>query len=146
MQKMRIDFESGTWHGVASEGVWVEKIGGDLFKIKSTPFYAIGLSFLDDVIAKFDELTGDLLFKEVASHSGHSTYRIIVTDSEIKLWEIALWKKLEVVGCSFEEGITKLYAIDVPPITNIQHVYSVLQRGESEGVWEFEEGHCGHPV
>lgn len=40
----------------------------------------------------------------------------------------------------------RLFAIDVPPEADIHGVYSMLEDGEREGAWDFEEGHCGHPM
>jgi hypothetical protein len=34
-----------------------------------------------------------------------------------------------------------LYAIDIPPTVNINEAYKVLEQGEADGVWEFEEGY-----
>jgi hypothetical protein len=53
---------------------------------------------------------------------------------------------LQAAGCSFEGVEGRLLAVDVPPRANIHHVYHLLQHGEDDGVWEFEEGHCGHPL
>jgi hypothetical protein len=36
-----------------------------------------------------------------------------------------------------------LVAIDVPRQADVYAVYDVLGRGEKDGQWEFEEGHCG---
>jgi Domain of unknown function (DUF4265) len=53
---------------------------------------------------------------------------------------------LEKDGCTFEGAREKLLAVDVPPRADIYGVYALLQRGEDAGAWEFEEGHCGHPL
>ena len=45
---------------------------------------------------------------------------------------------------SYEEG--DALAVDVPPKADIYEVYSLLEAGEQNGVWEFDEGHCGHPL
>ena len=37
-----------------------------------------------------------------------------------------------------------LLAVDVPPDTDINVVYTLLDKGEKDGIWSFEEGHCGH--
>ena len=37
-----------------------------------------------------------------------------------------------------------MYSVDVPKTANIQKVFAMLETGESQGVWGFEEGHCGH--
>ena len=52
------------------------------------------------------------------------------------------WKPLEKLGCTFEQG--PVVSVDVPEDANIYKVYDLLDAGERSGVWEFEEGHCGH--
>jgi hypothetical protein len=39
-----------------------------------------------------------------------------------------------------------LWAVDLPPATDIFQVYRILQEAEAEGVWEFEEVHVAHEV
>ncbi|HYO51176.1 DUF4265 domain-containing protein [Archangium sp.] len=53
---------------------------------------------------------------------------------------------LRQAGCSYEEGPGRLLAVDVSPLADIQHVYSLLEQGEQAQVWHFEEGHRGHAV
>lgn len=53
------------------------------------------------------------------------------------------WSELEVLGCTYEGsnvGERLLYAVDVPPHAAVAEVYRLLEQGESEGDWEFEEG------
>lgn len=35
-------------------------------------------------------------------------------------------------------------SVDVPPPADMYAVYKALEEGESAGLWEFEEAHCGH--
>lgn len=39
-----------------------------------------------------------------------------------------------------------LYAIDVPPETDIYAVCAILDEGKAQDVWYFGEGHVGHPL
>lgn len=54
------------------------------------------------------------------------------------------WSPLEALGCSYEEG--PVLAVDVPRCADIHAVYELLEAGASRNVWDFEEGHCGHPL
>ncbi len=63
------------------------------------------------------------------------------------------WKKLEAIGCTYESttlntkhGKKVLYSIDVPDSTDLYAVYSILEDGEKNGVWMFQEGHVGHQL
>ena len=39
---------------------------------------------------------------------------------------------------------TLLLAVDVPPGVDVYAAYTLLEKGEADGIWYFEEGHCGH--
>ena len=45
-----------------------------------------------------------------------------------------------------EQATDRLLAIDVPPETDVHAAYALLEKGETDGFWDFEEGHCGHAV
>ena len=36
--------------------------------------------------------------------------------------------------------------MDVPDATDICEVYKILEEGQKDGVWMFEEGRVGHPL
>lgn len=52
--------------------------------------------------------------------------------------------ELSSLGCEFEAITERFRAIDVPPPSDIYQVYDVLERGQDQGLWLFEEGHVGH--
>ena len=142
VEKIYFDLEED-WHGYKSESVWGEVLDSNRYILRNVPFYVKGVSVEDHI--RVMEKEGQLWFEEVVKHSGHSTYRIIITGDNA-LPELNEWASLEELGCTYEKGTGNLYAVDVPPTTDIYAVYGLLEQGEKEGFWEFEEGHCGHPV
>jgi hypothetical protein len=123
--------------------MWAELVSPGQYRLRNVPFYARGVSIEDVVHARFD---GDaLVFSSVAARGGHSTYRLFVDggieSAEFRLW----WKRLETLGCSFEQA-DRLLAVDVPPSADVHEVYRVFEQGEHAKVWDFQEGHFGHPV
>jgi hypothetical protein len=46
----------------------------------------------------------------------------------------------------FGNGNELLYAVDVPPSSDVSEVYDVLSDGEAKGIWIFQEGAVGHNV
>ena len=143
--KISFELEPDTWHGHARESLWAEKVGGNRYRLKNSPFYARGASFEDIIVAESDR-DGQLVFRNISICGGHSTYRIMLQVSVKDPIFQERWSPLEKLGCSFEGVGGKLLAIDVPPAAEIHEVYSLLQAGQEAGVWDFEEGHCGHPV
>ncbi len=133
--KICFDHEGGV------ERLWAEEVGDRQFRLLNSPFFAYGLS-LDDVVlgGKIDE-SGARPFVRVLRRSGRSTYRILVDDQD-RFEEY--WQPLGAKGCTYESS-GKLVAVDVPASSDIYSVYSLLEAGEADSVWEFEEGHCGHP-
>ena len=84
--------------------------------------------------------------REVVERSGHSTYRVLVSEgAPLDIWQRQL-ALLQEIGCSYERATERLFGIDVPSDVNIHDVYRLLADGEAGGAWSFEEGHCGHIV
>jgi hypothetical protein len=148
--KIRFELDSSDWHGHGSEALWAAPIARTEwrhFRIMNSPFFARGISHLDIVEAAS---TGDGLifeFRKVIERGGHSTYMLIVQVNEHKVR--AYWTILEKMGCSYESahinlstGRRLLFSVDVPPSANLYEVYEVLERGEADSVWIFQEGYA----
>lgn len=126
--------------GVLTERLWVEAVAGGGFRLRNTPFHAFGVS-AEDVVR--GELRNDELhYLAVSVRGGHSTYRLKLSPNNSDF--LKYWAPLQNLGCSYEEG--PVLAVDVPPMANIYEVYALLEAGEAAGAWDFEEGHCGHPL
>ena len=59
------------------------------------------------------------------------------------------WNALKDRGCSYESatismniGWRVLYSVDVPPSADVHEVYRLLERGELDDVWDFQEGYA----
>jgi len=139
------------WHGRPNEGLWTEPVGApaSVFRLRNSPFFARGVSFLDLVRAVPRPDSGQLEFVEVIGRGGHSTYMLLVPPESRDFGEA--WAKLARLGCTYESmsihlsiGHRTLYAVDVPASSDVHAVHSVLRDGERDGVWLFQEGHFGH--
>jgi hypothetical protein len=140
--KVRFLLERDAWHGSATETLWAERIDDRRLRLRNVPFYAFGVSAEDVVFAH--PADGVFEFDGVSIHGGHSTYRIIIGNKAEASRVEELWARLLDLGCTYEQGSGGLRAVDVPPSADIRAVYSVLEQGEREGIWAFEEGHCSH--
>lgn len=129
--------------GLATERLWAESLGKGRYRLRNSPFYAFGVSNEDVVFCREED--GHTMFQRVLIRSGHSTYRLKLVNVSIRDRQFGeYWKPLESLGCTFEEG--PLLSVDVPPHADIFPVYALLEAGENCGIWEFEEGHCGHAL
>lgn len=137
-----ISFPVGDGDGQFFEGMHAAAFKDGRYVLDNSPFYAFDVSFGDTVTATVDE--GRLVFREVVSRSGHSTYRIKLPLGRGHDFFLAHWGPLEKLKCTYEGSSAsreQLYAIDVPPGTSVQDVYRALEQGEQAGAWIFEEAH-----
>lgn len=125
-----------------TESLWAEPVGGDRYRLRNVPFLAFGFSEQDVITAKEDD--GALRVTGVAIRGGHSTYRLVLPADTNEEKFLQDWIPLKNLGCTYERATRRYVAIDVPPPADIYAVYNALEEGESAGLWEFEEGHCGH--
>ena len=138
--RMVFELDSNAWHGTGRERLWVEPVGRARFRLRNTPFHAFGVSAEDIVIG--EHRGGELFYSRVSIRGGHSSYRLRLSQSNNQF--SSYWAPLERLGCSYEEGPT--IGVDVPPRADIYEVYALLEAGEAADAWDFEEGHCGHPL
>lgn len=144
--KVVLPLPDDAWHGQATETLWAVQSGEGVYRLRNVPFYATDLSFDDAVSARS---SGDrLVFQDVVARGGHSTYRTFLSDGvEPESTRFAAaWQPLQLEGCSYERATARLFAVDVAPHADIHKVYALLEEGVRQGVWDFEEGHCGHPL
>jgi hypothetical protein len=132
--------EKGAWHGSATERLWADDIGDGRYRVRNSPFFAFGISTEDIIFAIKKD--GQLYFEGVSIRGGHSTYRLRLKHHKRDNLFERHWLALQDMGCTYEEGV--VLVVDVPPQADIDAVYKALESGEAAGVWEFEEGHCGH--
>jgi hypothetical protein len=144
LEKIYFPLDSIEWHGYRSESVWAKNIDEGTYIIMNVPFYVKGTGLYDIVNA--DKGSQSLNFKSTIERSGHSVYRIILNNAINEELFSEYWKQLEKEGCTFEKATDRFYAIDVPPSSDIYIVYYLLEKGEHDSIWEFEEGYCGHPI
>ena len=122
------------------EGLWASK-KGDYFKIDNIPFYVKNIAFGDVIKAEVDEDDNAIYFEELIYPSGNSVVRIIPTD---KLDTNKIGRELENLGCDWE-GLKSdnLMAVNVPKNISYQKIKKYLEKGRSEGLFDYEEACLG---
>jgi hypothetical protein len=128
------------WYTARVEVLWARPSSTDHFQIRNTPFYAYGCS-LDDIVTAKKDKSGRLVFEKVVKRAGHSTYRLIVSEGKEDLFQ-KYWAPLARLGCEHER-IGRLYAADVPPMADTDHVHEFLTAGRTAGAWGFEGAQSG---
>ena len=140
--KVCFKLDKADWHNHVTESLWAEPVDSKRYRLKNVPFYAYGVSYDDTVIVADTET--ERVVQAVSGRSGHSTYRIFVSNTETLQRFAEYWAPLEQLGCTFERATERLFAVDVPPEADIHKAYRALTKGETAGVWDFEEAHVGH--
>ncbi len=127
------------WHKVSCESMWAKSLDNWDFQIENSPMHAYGVSYLDIIKASLWE-DGLLFFRSISEKSRHSTYRIISLDHRYDNIFKKYWESIGTLWCTFESNTEKwLFSVDVPPETNIEKVYELLNKWEKDGIWNFEE-------
>ncbi|MEP1383249.1 DUF4265 domain-containing protein [Alteromonas sp. CI.11.F.A3] len=140
--KVSITLTSDNIQNACTETMWAKPLGNGHYRLQNSPFAAYGFSYLD-VVKAIGNGIPDVV--EIVENSGHSTYRVLLKAGVLESDRFRqYWQKLENIGCTYEGSQSKLLSIDVPPSTDIFKAYSILESGESAGVWEFEEAKCAH--
>jgi Domain of unknown function (DUF4265) len=143
LEKIIVTLGEKPWHGFAEETLWVKKVNDNLYQLQNTPFFAKGLAYLDIVSAKTEN--GRLMFSGVSDTSRRSTYRVHLKAATPAPSVQPLFNQLTALGCTYEsyvETLWTLFAWDVPA-SAIDAAYKILDTGEKQELWAFEEGHYG---
>ena len=149
--KIHFELDGDGWPGHGTETLWAMPIAENdqrVFQLRNSPFYTRGINYLDVVRATPIENSYRMFdFAEVIERGGHSTYILLIRPDDARRG--AYCNMLEALGCSYEgaqialNGVEHLlYSVDVPPTTDVYEVYEILERGEREGVWMFQEGYA----
>ncbi|WP_164008419.1 DUF4265 domain-containing protein [Pyxidicoccus trucidator] len=132
---VKLDKDEHDYPPADYEGLWARPLGDGVFQIDNVPFFARGIAWGDIVSASMVEQ--ELRFQEVVRPSGHSTLRLIIHDEQDVPSVKALLEKL---GCSIERShIPGLISVDVPPTVPMATVRPVLEEGEAQERWGYEE-------
>lgn len=149
MVKVFFELDADDWHASTSESLWAQPVDLDapIVQLMNTPFMAKGVSYRDIVRCKIAP-DGGLDFSEVVSRGGHSTYRIVPAARD-NAGFLALIEQLNDMGCSYESGTVHgrpLYAFDIPPTADVEMIFGMLEVGERNNNWVFEQGHHAPPA
>ena len=147
--QVRFTLDPDLWHGTASEGIWTQLVMAladkAIVEVDNIPFFSKGVSLGDKIAIVFRD--GQVVFDSIVERSGHSTYRVFLNNQQDSTERLV--RALKDFGCDWERTDFRggnLFAVDVPPKTNIYDVYEFLEDGENDELWMFEEGHVGHSL
>ncbi len=124
----------------ASETLWAIPTGvAGHFRIDNIPFFVVGVSVGDVVLAEPGERT--LEFVTVVEKSGHRSVCLSYRSDQIRS---AVRTRLTELGCRVERGdMPKVLAVDVPPRVSLVDVTAYLAGMEETGELSYYENDVG---
>jgi hypothetical protein len=136
------DADDPNWPPSTAETMWAEPVGVGRALLRNIPFFVVGVAYDDLVSLKRGDGAdnGPLRVDRVVQHRGHSTYRVVLQSAADPAVFDIWWKRLEDLGCWYERANSVLVAIDMPQSVDVRKAYDILQQGEADGAWDFEEG------
>lgn len=137
--RIHVPLDPADEQGIDSEALWAERVSADTFRILNSPFFAFDLSAQD--VVRAEKVEGAWQFVEVAERGGHSTYRVYLqNERELNDEEVqGAWQPIAGLGAQLENANDRFFAVDVPPAADLETIYDLLEKGEEDGLWEFEE-------
>ena len=118
------------------ETPWAVSLGGNLYRIDNTPFFAYRIS-AGDVVEASAGADGFLFFERVVRKSGHRTVRVMLPESAEVEPGPTLLADIKRLGCTYEGAYNKLICIDVPPAVSLEAVAEHLTKMGLE--WEYAD-------
>ena len=104
------------------EPLWAFHLGGNLYRLDNTPWYAYRVSTRDVIEAEAGTASGFPVFGRVVEKSGYRTVRIVADED----FTDELLKEIKALGCSFEGATRRFIAIDIPPNVELDKVAAFL--------------------
>jgi len=129
------------WPPITRENLWAVDLGEGRYRIDNIPFYVLGISD-GDLVAAVTEEDGRLVFSELVEASSNSTFRLIVSDQE-KTSEVRTMFRDR--GCPSELVSHGLISLHIPESVAMRPIAALIEQGEKDGRWGFEEGALRHP-
>jgi flavodoxin len=142
---VKIGFPTPGEGSLEMETMWAEAMQGGECTLQNIPLLVFGISYGDTIGVDIGD-DGRLVYREVLERGGHSAYRLFLTSGVGDADFEVQWGRLHAMGCRYEGMSPRLIAVDIPKDADIYDVYAALEEGQANGVWLFEEGHCGHPL
>jgi hypothetical protein len=125
--------------GISGESFWAKPLGGGLYELRNTPFFAQDLNW-GDVVRCEEPLDERPIIVEVVRPSGHQTLWVIFAKNMSSQGRSRILKRLKDLGASYEHAAKEFYAIDVPPEADYEAVCDFLGEKAEEGKLEYTPG------
>src|SRR5262245_23662456 len=110
--KVLVELRDATFE---TESLWAKPLGGDLYEIRNSPWFAFDLHFYDIVRAVPDQPDEKPRIIEVVRRSGHKTLRVLFAPEVKQAERLSMLRSLHKWRGFYENCDDHLYAVDVEP-------------------------------
>ena len=121
-----------------TEGLWATQLGGGVYRVANLPWFVPDVA-LGDVVRAVPDRDRVLWAVERTEESGNCTIRVAPLDVDQR----TVFDTFGAMGIFGEvlDGLgVDLVALNVPPDAEFGRIKTVLQQGEADGRWAYEEG------
>ncbi|MFD8739502.1 DUF4265 domain-containing protein [Streptomyces sp. NPDC059618] len=137
--RMQVD-EDG-WPPVSVENLWAVDLGDGTVHLDNTPWFVRGVASGDIVKVEADD-EGLRWAGETVRASGNCTIRLIVLrdggSAAARQTVLDSFHRFGTTGEGIEQF--RMVALDVPPTADLPRIRRLLEHGEAEEWWHWEEG------
>jgi hypothetical protein len=123
-----------------TESFWAKPLGGDLYELRNSPWYAYDLHFYDVVRAVPDHAGEKPRIVGVVRRSGHKTLRVLFPPETAESERLVMLRSLHQWRGFHENCDGTLYAVDVEPDGDYGAVCDQLWAWEQAGRLEYQTG------
>ena len=137
-QLTKVHIELPHHWAIGGESMWARDLGGDLYQLRNTPFYAYDLNFGDVVRATADGPDLKPEIRTVVRRSGNRTLRVFFSESLDVQARLERLASLVPMHVSYEGATKRLYALDLEPEADMAAVRAVLDEWSEQGWASYE--------
>jgi hypothetical protein len=129
--------------GPSGERLWAKHLGGDLYELRNSPWFAYDLHFYD-VVRAVPTKPGEVpRFVKVVRRSGHKTLRVLFAQETAEADRLAMLRELHRWKAFHEHYGGRFYAVGVEPSGDYGAVCDRLWQWEQQGKLVYETGTTG---
>jgi hypothetical protein len=137
----RMEVDEDGWPPASVESLWAVDLGDGTVRLDNTPWFVRGVASGDIIQIDVDQ-DGLWWAGETIRASEHCTIRLIVLkdggSAAARGSVLEIFHRLGTTGEGIEQF--RMVALDVPPTADLARIRKLLEHGESEGWWHWEEG------
>ncbi|MEV8390463.1 MULTISPECIES: DUF4265 domain-containing protein [unclassified Streptomyces] len=137
----RLDTDEDGWPPVSVESLWAVGLGDGIVRLDNTPWFVRGVASNDIIRVEIDD-EGVYWADETVQASENCTVRLVIMkdggSAATRQTVLETFYRLGTTGEGNEQF--RMVALDVPPDADLPRIRKLLDHGEAQEWWHWEEG------